>query len=32
VPVFFASGEGKQWLDNRFDQVGWDLKEMLDLI
>lgn len=27
---FFGSGDGKQWLDDQFEQVGWDLEEMLD--
>ncbi|MCX2180833.1 SGNH/GDSL hydrolase family protein [Streptomyces sp. SKN60] len=27
---FFGSGDGKQWLDDRFEQVGWELEEMLD--
>ncbi|MFD7961505.1 SGNH/GDSL hydrolase family protein [Streptomyces zaomyceticus] len=27
---FFGSGDGKQWLDDRFEQVGWDLEELLD--
>lgn len=30
--AFFDSGDGKQWLDDRFEQVGWDLEEMLDRI
>lgn len=29
---FFESGDGKQWLDGRFEQVGWDLEELLDRI
>lgn len=29
---FFASGDGKQWLDDQFEQVGWDLEEMLERI
>ncbi|MEV4937841.1 SGNH/GDSL hydrolase family protein [Streptomyces zaomyceticus] len=27
---FFGSGDGKQWLDDRFEQVGWELEELLD--
>ncbi|MEO3768622.1 SGNH/GDSL hydrolase family protein [Streptomyces sp. B8F3] len=27
---FFGSGDGKLWLDDRFEQVGWELEEMLD--
>ncbi|MEU3693431.1 SGNH/GDSL hydrolase family protein [Streptomyces narbonensis] len=27
---FFGSGDGKQWLDDRFEQVGRELAEMLD--
>ncbi|MFF2073389.1 SGNH/GDSL hydrolase family protein [Kitasatospora sp. NPDC058162] len=29
---YFESGDGKQWLDQRFEQVGWDLEEMFDRI
>ncbi|MFD4658608.1 SGNH/GDSL hydrolase family protein [Kitasatospora sp. NPDC058444] len=29
---FFESGDGKLWLDERFDQVGWELEELLDRI
>ncbi|MFD7168888.1 SGNH/GDSL hydrolase family protein [Streptomyces violascens] len=29
---FFESGDGKQWLDQQFEQVGWDLEELLDRI
>lgn len=29
---FFASGDGKQWLDGQFERVRWDLQEMLDRI
>ncbi|MGW6015197.1 SGNH/GDSL hydrolase family protein [Streptomyces sp. NPDC055210] len=29
---FFASGDGKQWLDDRFERVGWDLEELLERI
>ncbi|AXE82641.1 ATP-binding protein [Streptomyces atratus] len=27
---FFESGDGKRWLDGRFEQVGGDLEELLD--
>ncbi|MEU4271315.1 hypothetical protein [Streptomyces sp. NPDC026092] len=27
---FFASGDGKAWLDAQFEQVGWELEELLD--
>lgn len=27
---FFGSGDGKQWLDDRIEQVGYDLEELLD--
>ncbi|MFG2896958.1 SGNH/GDSL hydrolase family protein [Streptomyces zaomyceticus] len=27
---FFGSGDGKEWLDNQFEQVGWELEELLD--
>ncbi|CAM5418445.1 SGNH/GDSL hydrolase family protein [Streptomyces narbonensis] len=29
---FFGSGDGKQWLDDRFEQVGWELEELLDRV
>ncbi|MFB7210912.1 SGNH/GDSL hydrolase family protein [Streptomyces sp. NPDC056255] len=29
---FFESGDGKAWLDGQFEQVGWDLEELLDRI
>ncbi|MFH9009692.1 hypothetical protein ACH4E5_41595 [Streptomyces afghaniensis] len=29
---FFESGDGKQWLDNQFKQVGRDLEELLERI
>ncbi|AWW43522.1 SGNH/GDSL hydrolase family protein (plasmid) [Streptomyces cadmiisoli] len=29
---FFESGDGKQWLDDQFERVGWDLEELLDRI
>ncbi|WP_235032426.1 SGNH/GDSL hydrolase family protein [Actinacidiphila yanglinensis] len=29
---FFASGDGKQWLDDQFERVGYDLEEMLERI
>ncbi|MFD4858981.1 SGNH/GDSL hydrolase family protein [Streptomyces atratus] len=29
---FFESGDGKRWLDGRFEQVGGDLEELLDRI
>ncbi|MEU7367138.1 SGNH/GDSL hydrolase family protein [Streptomyces hygroscopicus] len=29
---FFESGDGKQWLDDQFERVGWDLEEMLERI
>ncbi|MFE7074610.1 SGNH/GDSL hydrolase family protein [Streptomyces sp. NPDC057620] len=29
---FFETGDGKRWLDDRFEQVGWDLEELLDRI
>ncbi|MFF8838660.1 SGNH/GDSL hydrolase family protein [Streptomyces sp. NPDC015130] len=29
---FFGSGDGKEWLDARFEQVEWDLEELLDRI
>ncbi|MFF3788271.1 SGNH/GDSL hydrolase family protein [Streptomyces sp. NPDC001933] len=29
---FFESGDGKQWLDGQFEQVGYDLEELLDRI
>ncbi|QXE39284.1 SGNH/GDSL hydrolase family protein [Streptomyces sp. GMY02] len=29
---FFESGDGKQWLDGQFEQVGWELEELLDRI
>ncbi|WP_354604571.1 SGNH/GDSL hydrolase family protein [Streptomyces panacea] len=27
---FFGSGDGKEWLDDRFERVGWDLEELLE--
>ncbi|MET9676273.1 SGNH/GDSL hydrolase family protein [Streptomyces sp. NPDC006482] len=29
---FFESGDGKAWLDDQFERVGWDLEEMLERI
>ncbi|WP_246041254.1 SGNH/GDSL hydrolase family protein [Streptomyces cadmiisoli] len=29
---FFETADGKQWLDGQFEQVGWDLEELLDRI
>ncbi|MGW8451351.1 SGNH/GDSL hydrolase family protein [Streptomyces niveus] len=29
---FFETGDGKKWLDGQFEQVGWDLEELLDRI
>ncbi|MGA5196077.1 SGNH/GDSL hydrolase family protein [Streptomyces exfoliatus] len=29
---FFGAGDGKAWLDQQFEQVAWDLEEMLDRI
>lgn len=29
---FFASGDGEQWLNDRLEQVGWELEEMFDRI
>ncbi|MFE7116262.1 SGNH/GDSL hydrolase family protein [Streptomyces sp. NPDC057654] len=29
---FFESGTGKQWLDDQFERVGWDLEEMIERI
>ncbi|MFF2119378.1 SGNH/GDSL hydrolase family protein [Kitasatospora sp. NPDC058184] len=29
---FFTSGDGKQWLDRQFEEVGWELEELLDRI
>ncbi|QKZ23809.1 SGNH/GDSL hydrolase family protein [Streptomyces chartreusis] len=29
---FFTSGAGKQWLDDQFELVGWDLEELLERI
>ncbi|MFE7584535.1 SGNH/GDSL hydrolase family protein [Streptomyces gardneri] len=29
---FFESGDGKEWLDDRFEQVGWNLEELLERI
>ncbi|MEU0627272.1 SGNH/GDSL hydrolase family protein [Streptomyces sp. NPDC005989] len=29
---FFESGDGKAWLDDQFERVGWDLEELLDRI
>ncbi|MFC9425792.1 SGNH/GDSL hydrolase family protein [Streptomyces sp. NPDC056987] len=29
---FFASGDGKEWLDDRFERAGWDLEELLERI
>ncbi|WP_406346618.1 SGNH/GDSL hydrolase family protein [Streptomyces sp. NBC_00648] len=29
---FFESGDGKEWLDGQFEQVGWDLEELLERI
>ncbi|EPH41614.1 putative Esterase [Streptomyces aurantiacus JA 4570] len=29
---FFSSEDGKQWLDDQFERVGWDLEEMLERI
>ncbi|MGW5467899.1 SGNH/GDSL hydrolase family protein [Streptomyces chartreusis] len=29
---FFESGDGKQWLDEQFEQVGFDLGELLERI
>ncbi|MFJ8230062.1 SGNH/GDSL hydrolase family protein [Streptomyces sp. NPDC094448] len=29
---FFETGDGKQWLDDRFEQVAGDLEELLDRI
>ncbi|MGW1275998.1 SGNH/GDSL hydrolase family protein [Streptomyces tsukubensis] len=29
---FFETGDGKKWLDDQFEQVGWDLEELLDRI
>ncbi|MFD9872277.1 SGNH/GDSL hydrolase family protein [Streptomyces niveus] len=29
---FFGSGDGKEWLDDRFERVGWDLEELLERI
>ncbi|MFE1951762.1 SGNH/GDSL hydrolase family protein [Streptomyces sp. NPDC059524] len=29
---FFETGEGKQWLDDQLEQVGWSLEELLDRI
>ncbi|MFJ9576296.1 SGNH/GDSL hydrolase family protein [Streptomyces sp. NPDC101191] len=29
---FFASGDGKEWLDGRFEQVEYELEELLDRI
>ncbi|MEV8287849.1 SGNH/GDSL hydrolase family protein [Streptomyces niveus] len=29
---FFKTGDGKQWLDGQFEQVGWDLEELLERI
>ncbi|MFE5919100.1 SGNH/GDSL hydrolase family protein [Streptomyces sp. NPDC056468] len=29
---FLGSGDGKQWLDDQFERVGWDLEELLERI
>ncbi|MFE2017426.1 SGNH/GDSL hydrolase family protein [Streptomyces sp. NPDC059499] len=29
---FFGTGDGKQWLDDQFERVGWELEELLDRI
>ncbi|WP_370414185.1 SGNH/GDSL hydrolase family protein [Streptomyces fradiae] len=29
---FFGSGDGKEWLDSRFEQVEYDLEEMLERV
>lgn len=29
---FFTSGDGKEWLDDRFEVVGWELEELLERI
>ncbi|MCL7379754.1 SGNH/GDSL hydrolase family protein [Streptomyces sp. 35G-GA-8] len=29
---FFETGDGKNWLDGQFEQVGWELEELLDRI